>query len=832
MKKLFSLLTLALLTMSAWAANTYVKVEATNDLTSGNYLIVNETAGVAFDGSLTNLDVSSNTISVTITDGVIAADVTTNAAVFTIDIEAGTIKSASGFYIGRNADSNGLNTTNNPETYTNSISIDENGDAVIAGTHTTLRYNKASDQNRFRYYKSGQEAIQLYKFVGDEPVITVAAPTLPAACTFSDSYTVEITNNEADATVYYSTDGLVWTAGNTVTINETTTVYAKATLNGVDSKVVSETYTKVEPVTGSNTYVRVTKADQIAAGNKYIVVCETKKAFMGAINTYGASVTTTTGNAPLTITDGIANIYGAEVVELTLGGEADAWTFTTDDKYICWNSGNSLNVADTISDGAKWKIINTPNGYVLTNVSDSTRVLRYNSSSPRFACYTSTQTPAVIFVQDDDPDPIVPQNDEVETLDEANKLQDGESFTFTGNAVVTYRNGKYMFLRDNSGYGLIYETINGTINNGDVLKSGWKANKTTYNGLIEYTGATGVSTSGITNTELSAPQEITALSEDMINAYVEIKNVTSISGTTATLADGTTITLYNRFNVTIPEFENDNYTIKGIVSIHNENLQLYFIEAVGYVPEVYDVNSIAEAIALKDGSKFTMFNDVVVTYQNGSRLFIRDTDNGSGLIFGADGTFENGQVLSDGWTATYQLFNGNTPEFTNPEGVEADGDETRDASPFERTTITAENVNEYVILKGVTLQADTTDTGIFYTAEGLQICNFFNGVEIPAVEEGKTYDVTGIVMISKAGVVRVYITEMTEAAAPAGLRGDVNDDKTVNISDVTALIDFLLNPATSINQANANVNLDEAINISDVTALIDFLLSGSWPANE
>jgi hypothetical protein len=57
----------------------------------------------------------------------------------------------------------------------------------------------------------------------------------------------------------------------------------------------------------------------------------------------------------------------------------------------------------------------------------------------------------------------------------------------------------------------------------------------------------------------------------------------------------------------------------------------------------------------------------------------------------------------------------------------------------------------------------------------------------------------------------------------------VNNDKVVNISDVTVLIDYLLNPATVINEANANVNLDEAINISDVTVLIDFLLSGTWP---
>ena len=68
----------------------------------------------------------------------------------------------------------------------------------------------------------------------------------------------------------------------------------------------------------------------------------------------------------------------------------------------------------------------------------------------------------------------------------------------------------------------------------------------------------------------------------------------------------------------------------------------------------------------------------------------------------------------------------------------------------------------------------------------------------------------------------------TCVAAQNALRGDVNEDETVNIADVTALIDILLSGATA--PAGADCNLDQAVNISDVTALIDFLLSGNWPA--
>ncbi|MBR0493400.1 MAG: leucine-rich repeat domain-containing protein [Muribaculaceae bacterium] len=66
-------------------------------------------------------------------------------------------------------------------------------------------------------------------------------------------------------------------------------------------------------------------------------------------------------------------------------------------------------------------------------------------------------------------------------------------------------------------------------------------------------------------------------------------------------------------------------------------------------------------------------------------------------------------------------------------------------------------------------------------------------------------------------------------AKNAGLRGDVNGDGSVNISDVTALIDYLLTGnASGISLSGADTNQDNSINISDVTALIDYLLAGNW----
>ena len=60
------------------------------------------------------------------------------------------------------------------------------------------------------------------------------------------------------------------------------------------------------------------------------------------------------------------------------------------------------------------------------------------------------------------------------------------------------------------------------------------------------------------------------------------------------------------------------------------------------------------------------------------------------------------------------------------------------------------------------------------------------------------------------------------------LRGDVNGNGTVDISDAIALINYLLGNPEEITPG-ANCNYDETVNISDATLLINYLLNGTWP---
>ena len=77
-----------------------------------------------------------------------------------------------------------------------------------------------------------------------------------------------------------------------------------------------------------------------------------------------------------------------------------------------------------------------------------------------------------------------------------------------------------------------------------------------------------------------------------------------------------------------------------------------------------------------------------------------------------------------------------------------------------------------------------------------------------------------------AGIEIPFGDETCTVSVPViGIKGDVNGDGSISISDVTALIDYLLSGnANGINLVDADCNTDGSISISDVTALIDRLL--------
>ena len=138
--------------------------------------------------------------------------------------------------------------------------------------------------------------------------------------------------------------------------------------------------------------------------------------------------------------------------------------------------------------------------------------------------------------------------------------------------------------------------------------------------------------------------------------------------------------------------------------------------------------------------------------------------------------------------------------------------------------------------QGVTI--DGWDPAV--TAYTMQLTSVPNLDDFTADVTGASAVVTKSMEQNEDGTYRIAISaipgdlqDATCYVSPATVtssfkRGDVNNDGTVNISDVTTLIDYLLSGnSEGINLQAADVDGSTTINISDVTSLIDLLLSGN-----
>ncbi len=267
----------------------YVKVTSTDEIADGQYLIVYEDGSLAFDGSLETLDAGKNTISVTINDNWIAMTDDTEAAEFTIDASAGTIKSASGFYIGQTTDANGL-ASSTSTAYINTLSFDDDGNAVILSSGGAyLRYNATSGQERFRYFRSttytAQKAIQLYKLV--VPNTVAASVSQYKYATFSSKFALDFTNvTDVEARIVTGADGktiLTDKVTGTVAAGTGLVLYSETEVENVEIPVVEEgddysETNKLIAVTRNGTTVGVP-----TAGTNYVLAVQDGKAVFAYI---------------------------------------------------------------------------------------------------------------------------------------------------------------------------------------------------------------------------------------------------------------------------------------------------------------------------------------------------------------------------------------------------------------------------------------------------------------------------------------------------------------------------------------------------------------------
>ena len=410
--------------VSGPGTSAYSRINSTNDLSDGDYLIVYETGNLIFNGGLATLDVASNTLEVTINNHSIASETKVDTAVFTIKAVTGgyTICSASGLYIGQNSNNNGLATNKNSSTYTDTISfIGDSVDILCKGAH--LRYNKTSGQTRFRYFKSStytnQETIQLYKktTVPGESVTSYANYSLHCS---KAEYTVTFIANGAEYATRTGHAGEAIEAVETPTACEGYTFLGWSTHEYAAGNTGQPSLDYTGRMPSANTtyhavfyrstgggegmtdnYKRITQALELTSG-KYVIAGYINNDSLFALSTtlkdkyYYAGVQVTPS-----VDEVIAEPESDILWTITVNGDlAQISHETAGNLYIELNNGKYYNIKlgdNTTNNSFSYSV--SDGSWTFTSVSYNTQVLEYYISSLRWAFYKSPDAPIYLYKQ-------------------------------------------------------------------------------------------------------------------------------------------------------------------------------------------------------------------------------------------------------------------------------------------------------------------------------------------------------------------------------------------------------------------------------------------------
>lgn len=192
-------------------------------------------------------------------------------------------------------------------------------------------------------------------------------------------------------------------------------------------------YRVAKPV--ATRYTKVTSAAQISSGGEYLVVATKKGSTdictMGTFNAsnYFNATDVTEGDDSGTK---YIDITSETVNTLTFvdAGSDKYYLVDSDDMYLYWSSGNNVyhNSTNAETNAYKWTVTTT----AITNVGTTSRVLKYNADSPRFACYTSA-TNITLYVKDGS---LLPLGISFDDASYEFVVGSGEYLAFTGQAVT------------------------------------------------------------------------------------------------------------------------------------------------------------------------------------------------------------------------------------------------------------------------------------------------------------------------------------------------------------------------------------------------------------
>ncbi len=152
------------------------------------------------------------------------------------------------------------------------------------------------------------------------------------------------------------------------------------------------------PSEGEQVYTRVNSTADLEVGAKYIIVCEEKSMAMAE---QGSNIR---NNAELSLTGSSVTTEvnkSGKPYEITLGGEEGAYTLydATGDIYLAFTKNeNKIHTATSAAgDATQWEITFDGNNALIKSKRNNAYSIQYNSSSPRFCCYQSKQTPVQLY---------------------------------------------------------------------------------------------------------------------------------------------------------------------------------------------------------------------------------------------------------------------------------------------------------------------------------------------------------------------------------------------------------------------------------------------------
>ena len=546
------------------------------------------------------------------------------------------------------------------------------------GTNTGGTWTGSANEIKFNLSNAQVRVSKMVVTLDDG---TVAAPYFtPGEGTIYGPTDVTIKAQEG-ATINYTLDGSTPTTASAVysepiNVTSTTTIKAIATLNGVTSDVATATYTMetAQSVANIAAFAALTDNTNAAISNPVVVTYANGqntyvKDATGFMCIYGSELSGkySQGDVIPAGFGGVKTIYnnGVEMKYPLFGFEDATETQAVEpDEVTIANFGNSQMWQYVVLRGAQ---ITYHNGrYLGFRVDNSTDSIagfnQFNFTLPDltgtydiYGIVTSYQGNIQMYpIEFVDVNPTY-----VDNIAGLMALATGVNATITNPVTVLYHSGKQLYIKDESAYMLVYGSLANTYNNGDQL-TGIAGNWTIHNGLTEIipvASTFGEATPGTAvEPELLPIEEI---SQDLIHHYLRIENctITAIEGDTRnfTLTDetGEMIMRLNFSAVSIAEdFDfNATYNVEGFLAYYKsadgatEQLQFYpnLIEKVGgtVTPKPGDV----------DGDGVVTSADVTALYN-----YFLNNDTSSAVYPDQDG---DGSITSGDITFIYNILLGN-----------------------------------------------------------------------------------------------------------------------------------------------------------------------------